>query len=157
MGRDQRANPFSTMRRANPSAAPDRNTVYDSLGRVVEAGDMVMFASYPGLRWRVASAKPVLRPDVPPGLVEVTFTAVITQGVQGGAANPELIKIGDFSEMADYTPEKAAQMGRTLEPVALGLGTPGQTKDGEGDGQTHDREQPPDAGAGASPLIIPGA
>lgn len=121
MGSGQRNNPFNKMRRANPSDGPDRNTVYDSLGRVVEGGDMVMFAAYPSLRWRVASVKPVLHPQAPPGMIAMVFTAVIEQGVQGGAANPEMIKIGDFSEMQDYTPEKAAEMGRTLEPVALGL------------------------------------
>lgn len=152
MGSAQRNNPFNKMRRANPSAGPDRNVMYDALGRVVEGGDMVMFAGYPALRWRVAGVRPVLAPQAPPGMLAVTFTAIIEQGVQGGAANPELIKIADYSEMQDYTPEKAAEMGRTLEPVALGRAAGSAAPEGPA-GDAGGESRPTEAGP---QIIVPG-
>src|SRR5688572_858593 len=155
MGREARnnPNPFAKMKRVDQVGGPDRHTVYDSLGRVVDYGDMVLFAGYPSLRWRVASIKPVLRPDVPPGMVEVTFTAIIQQGVQGGSANPELIKIADYAEMHDYTAEKAMAM-RAAGGIPPTDPKMGDSEAGAQDPAPNTEEPPPPP---APLLIIPGS
>ncbi len=87
------------MKKASPTTQADASHAYDALNRQLGVGDVVLIADKPNIRWRVAAVKPVLRPDVPPGLVEMTLTTIIITGVEGGKPLADLYKIIDVSEI----------------------------------------------------------
>jgi len=121
MGREERINPFARMKKAgsfNPNARADASHVYDALNRELGVGDVVLIADKPAIRWRVAAVRPVLRPDVPAGIIEMTLTTVIITGVEGGKPLTDLYKIIDASEIpAQGVAAPAGQPAGDPQPV----------------------------------------
>jgi len=97
MGQADRNNPTAQWMRAHTGAAT-RGELYDQFGRQVQIGDMVCVGNHPGEIFRVASTKPVMRPDVPAGLVEVQLVQVVVQMMDGGVPIGGLVKVRDASE-----------------------------------------------------------
>jgi hypothetical protein len=95
MGSAERRNPFNTWKR---EATPSPRDVFDRYGRLIQPGDAVMLLMPQDTVWRVASVKEVSDPRMPPGTVELTFTAVFTTGVQGGVPITDLLKVADVTE-----------------------------------------------------------
>ena len=103
MGAVDRANPVAQWFKQHQDPI-SRSTVYDMYGRPIQPGDMIVVGNHPGEIYRVAEVKPVLRPDVPAGVLEMQLVSVILQMVQGGAPIDGLIKVRDVSEY--LTPEQ---------------------------------------------------
>jgi len=100
MGADERANPFAAWKKADqvsPTEAYDRN------GRLLQPGDVVHIIGKGDIMWRMQSVKPVLAPNAPKGLVEISMVAVFMTGVPGGTPIADLLKVKDASE---FPPQK---------------------------------------------------
>ena len=55
----------------------NRQQVYDQYGRPIHPGDMIALGNHPGEIFRVSVAKPILRPDVPAGVIELQLVQVV--------------------------------------------------------------------------------
>lgn len=104
MGVAARANSFNQWKRTEGVTIHD---CYDQFGRQIGVGDFVILEQHGAVIWRVTNTKPVMRPDAPPGLVELTMAAVTQLVLQGGAPLPGLVKVRDASEY--LTPEQLEQ------------------------------------------------
>lgn len=119
MGAKDRANPMAQWRK---SQGVTSNHAYDQFGREIGLGDFLILQAHPSVVWRVTNTKPILRPDMPPGLVDMTMAAVTQLPMQGGAPLPGVIKVRDALEymtpeqLEEYTKEARAGGGPAPDP-----------------------------------------
>lgn len=71
MGREERANPNN-----QKDATPRLDGIVDARGRKLEVGDEIIFNAGGPIYFRVVDIKPCLRPDAPPGMMELVISAV---------------------------------------------------------------------------------
>jgi len=95
MGSDARNNPFSRWKNADQVVQTE---AYDRHGRQLQPGDVVHIIGKGDIMWRVQGVKPILAPDAPKGLVEISLIAVFMTGVPGGTPIADLLKVKDASE-----------------------------------------------------------
>ena len=105
MGSGERNNPFNAWKR---DEGVSKNHLYDRAGRQINEGDVVHMIGRLDIMWRVQKVTPVLAPNLPPGMVEVSLVAVVVQGVAGGQPIGDLIKVVDASETKGPAPTAVA-------------------------------------------------
>lgn len=88
MGRDEDLNP-----RRQVASGMARTAAYDRFGRMIHSGDLVVMLNQGTIMWRVQETKPVMAPNAPPGMVEVSLVAVFVQGVPGGTPLSDLVLV----------------------------------------------------------------
>lgn len=76
-----------------------KTQAYDRFGRVLQAGDLVILLEKGPIVWRVQEVRPVLSPQAPPGVVEISLVAIFATGAPGGTPIGDLIKVRDAGEM----------------------------------------------------------
>lgn len=113
MGAEQRNNPTSQWMKTHQGSV-NKGEIYDQFARPVGIGDMVCLGNHPGEIFRVSVIKPVLRPDAPPGVVEVQLVQVVVQGMQGGVPVMGLVKVRDATEY--LTEEQLAEFKAEMDP-----------------------------------------
>jgi hypothetical protein len=95
MGAAARSNPFNQWKQTTQPTVYD---AYDEWGRAIGVGDYVILAQHGAVMWRVVQTRPVMNPQAPAGIVELTLTAVTALGIAGGQPQPGLIKVRDAGE-----------------------------------------------------------
>lgn len=150
MGKVDRANPFNQWRK---EAGVSTHECYDQFGRQIGVGDFIMMQAHGQVVWRVTNSKPVMHPQAPPGLVELTAAAVTQVGLQGGAPLPGIIKVRDALEY--LTPEQLEQY--KAEARAGGGVQPPGTEAGGSPQSEGNVSQPPPPPEPPAPSAAPAA
>lgn len=102
MGIAERMNPRSLVNQATTGV--NKFGVYDHFMREVQEGDIVFLPGKQDTFWRISKIAPVLRPDAPPGLMEVTLVAAFVTGLPGGAPIMDMIRLRTRAEVEGSLP-----------------------------------------------------
>lgn len=136
MGAAARNNPMAQWRK---DQAVSQWEIYDQYGRQINVGDVVMWPGIPTITWRITKTRPIMHPQAPTGLVEVTLVAAMVEGMQGGVPTGLLVKVRDAAEY--MTPEQIEAMKQGLEVPPAEPPPPG--------------DPPEDAPAEPSRIVLP--
>lgn len=98
MGQAARHNPFNRWRTAEGDLSQFK--LYDRFGREVGAGDVVYLMEKRDAMWKVEEIKPVLDPQAPPRLLQITLTSIIVAPLSGGVPTGDILKVMDVEEAA---------------------------------------------------------
>ncbi len=96
----------------------------DAFGRPLEIQDDVLYQPPSALIYKIMAAAPILDPQAPPGLLQLTLVCTVPVNVMSGQPTPNLMLVGRYGQAlapvakpsAPVSPETAQGNGHAEEP-----------------------------------------
>jgi len=100
------------------AAQTGQAAVFDSVGCRIESGQLVVFNPPPNVwRWLVAEVRPMLQPNVPPGMMQVTLQVVVPMQIPAGQKIGNLLVVGEQEQPQAQAAEAPHPQDETMQPV----------------------------------------